>query len=263
MNCRVTVLVLLTTVAGARELNAATLGPDAFGYTAASAPFLFADITGTGTRILPASDDDTLTVDLGFHFDFYGAGYGQVCISANGLLAFGGCEPSPDHVDLATTSTFNDVPTIAALWDDWQFFTPGTDAVYYQISGTAGSRIFTSEWSLAKGNFPYSPGAATFEAILGESTSEILLQYLDTATQDFRQAGGNATVGIRDAGGETNGRNLVWSYNAPATANGTAVRFGVTPVPEPGSGWLLAGAILAGMKWAARGRAGSHTRTEV
>src|SRR5262249_27772152 len=121
------ILACLASLAGAQMLHGTTIGPDAFGYSAANAPFSFTDITGTGTRILPASDDDTLTVDLSFLFQFYGTGYSQTCMGANGLLAFGGCEPSASHLDLATTGTFNNLPTVSVLWDDWQFFTPGTD----------------------------------------------------------------------------------------------------------------------------------------
>src|SRR5258708_39767489 len=62
-------------MAAALPLNAsAILGPDAFGYFATGAPFNFVDITGTGTRILPASDDGTVTVDLGFQFSSTGPG---------------------------------------------------------------------------------------------------------------------------------------------------------------------------------------------
>src|SRR5437870_168342 len=105
------ILVVVSSVAAALPLNAATIGPDAFGYLATGAPFNFVDIAGAGTPILPASDDDTLTVDLGFLFSFYGTGYSQACISANGLLAFGGCDPSAASVNLATTGTFNNLPT--------------------------------------------------------------------------------------------------------------------------------------------------------
>src|SRR5438046_1487842 len=137
------ILVLLSSLTAALQLNATTvLGPDAFGYFATSCPFNFVNITASGTRILPFSDDDTLIVDLGFQFNFYGTGYTQTCISANGLLAFGGCEPSATHVNLATSGTFNNLSTIAALWDDWQFFTPGTDAVYFQTVGAPGSQLF-------------------------------------------------------------------------------------------------------------------------
>src|SRR5207247_2113701 len=108
MQRRNLILVLFSSMPAALPLNAsAILGPDAFGYFVTGAPFNFVDITGTGTRILPASDDDTVTVDLGFQFSFYGTGYSQACISANGLLAFGGCDPSAAHVNLATTGTFN------------------------------------------------------------------------------------------------------------------------------------------------------------
>lgn len=238
-------VALLSLIVIALPGNATTIGPDTFGYFATDSPFHFVDITGTGTRILAASDDDTQTADLGFLFSFYGTEYSQGCISANGLIAFGGCDPSAAHVDLSTTGTFNNLPTIAALWDDWQFFTPGTDAVYLQTTGLPGSQLFIVEWSQAKGNFPYSPGTATFEAILSEGTGNILLQYLNADTQDFRQFGGNSTVGIRDIDGEMSGRNLVWSYNAPALSNATSVLITVTPVPEPGSVWLLlAGGVL-------------------
>jgi hypothetical protein len=101
-----------------------TIGPDAFAYIASDATYNFIDISATGNRILAYSDDDTLTVDLGFTFSYYGQFYAQTRIGANGLMAFNGCEPGNPPVNFLTTATFDDNPMAMAItisrWTPWK-----------------------------------------------------------------------------------------------------------------------------------------------
>ena len=230
-------------------LFAGAIGPDTFGYVATNAPFKFTDISGTGTRILAASDDDTLTVDLGFAFSFYGQAYTQTCVGANGLMAFGGCEPGKLPVNFTTTPTFNDNPVIAPVNDDWQFFdtTSGAtpDAVYYETLGVPGQQQFIVEWNRAYG-YPSSPQSVTFEAILSEGSNLIQFEYLNLDTGDARAFGGSAVVGIRDTGGDQNGRALVWSFDGSTSiANSSAIQFDVAAVPEPATALGVSAGLLA------------------
>jgi hypothetical protein len=65
---------------------------------------------------LGLTDDDAAAVDLQFTFEFFGAGWTQLYVSANGAVSFGG--------DLAARASheavefFNDYPKIAALFMD-------------------------------------------------------------------------------------------------------------------------------------------------
>ncbi|HEY3743876.1 MAG TPA: PEP-CTERM sorting domain-containing protein, partial [Bryobacteraceae bacterium] len=208
-------------------------------YTAASTTYGFVDISATGTQILVASDDDTLTVDMGMNFNFYGQTYSQTCIGANGLMAFNGCEPGKPPVNFTNTPTFNDDPVIAPLNDDWQFFNTADgatpDAVYYQ---TIGSQ-FIVEWNQAYG-YPSSPSSVTFEAILTQGSNQILFEYLNVDSGDSRALGGSAVVGIRNMGGDQNGNALVWSFNGSTPiANLSAIEFDApeAAAPEPSTIW--------------------------
>ncbi len=232
-----TLWTALLVVAGA--CAAATVGPDVFGYTASDAVvYNFTDISGTGTRVLVNQDDTAILAGLGFNFTFYGRSYPAVCFSPNGLLSFTNCSTQFTNVDLTTSPVFGngphgsvDVPAIAVLWDDWQFFQTGADAAYYfQVTGAVGSRQLIIQWNRA-GGFASSPAFVTFQVILFEGSGDILMQYKTTDSGDFRANGASATVGIRDASGQTNGRRLQWSYNLGVITAGKAIRF-FSPTPH-------------------------------
>lgn len=214
-----------TALAWSIAAQATTIGPDAYGYTATdTVGFAFEDISGTGTSVLAGADDGAVTVPLGFTFNIYGNAFTSVSFSSNGLISFGGQNAQFSNVNIATFSPSLDVPSIAVAWDDWQFFQSGSDAVYYQTLGSPGSRRFVVTWRIAHGFFS-SPSDVTFQAILTEGSDSILLQYLDIDSGDFRAFGANATVGIRDTNGQSNGRNLQWSVNSAALSNGQAILF--------------------------------------
>jgi hypothetical protein len=234
-----------------------TIGPDAFGYRASdSASFSFVDITSTGTRILANDDDSAVSANIGFNFNFYGASQNSLFISSNGLLTFGSANREFTATNFATGAPSGDTPAIAVLWDDWSTLKssfPSSDAVYYQTIGSPGSQLFVVEWH---NTFPCCPAGntgLTFEAILSEGSGNILFPYsnvvdgagLQSVAGDNGDSGSTAGVGIRDISGQTNGRNLQWSF-APGTAvisNNEAILF-TTSTPEPSTLWLLASGTL-------------------
>lgn len=239
--------------------QAAPIGPDAFGYTAVGITAPFKDIAGAGTEILNYSDDDTLEIDLGFAFSFYGATYTTACVGANGVLGFGGCEPSHNPVDLSTTPTFNDVAMAAVLWDDWQFYDPGTGSVWYQIMGAPGSQSLIVQWNQADA-WPLSRTPVTFSATLFEGTNKIWFQYLAVDTGDDHAFGGLASVGIRDVGGDLSGRALSWSYQSGKIEGASGIEFSsaVSEVPEPATTGLTGAGLGLLVAAAARRRSGKR-----
>jgi len=239
---------------GIGQAEARTIGPDAFGYRATDEiPFTFQDISGIGTRVLAGVDDSSTSASLGFNFNFYGTNYNGVSWTPNGLMTFGGTNTQFGNVNLTTTAPSGNRPSIAVLWDDWQFFSPGTDASYYYTTmGAPGSRSFITQWNLAEG-FADSPSSVTFQSVLFEGTNDILFSYLDVNSGDVRSFGGSSTVGIRDTNGQLNGENLQWSFNSPIIRNRESICFSTTgcrsvAVPEPAStlGLLAFGAFGAG-----------------
>jgi hypothetical protein len=238
---------LLFLFAGAAKAQR-VVGPDAFPYLATDeAPFAFADISGTGTRVLAGQDDASVPALIGFDFSFYGTSHSKLLVSSNGLLAFGDPDPFRLFENRSLTATgalgvMPNLPLIAVLWDDWNFFRPGADAVYYQTLGDPGSQRFVVQWNNAV-PFDLGTSPATFQAILFEGSNDILLQYADVITGSAAtNNGASATVGIRDVSGNLNGRNLQWSFNQGIVRDGQAIR--ITIVPEPCSLLLLGAGIL-------------------
>ena len=231
------------------------IGPDSFSYSASNTalPFQFVDITGTGTKVLANDDDNSVFANIEFGFFFYGTSYTGLNISSNGLLTFGTPWIGAIPKDFATTVAPVDTPMIAVLWDDWSTSKTkfaASDAVYYQTSGTPGSRQFIVEWHNTFPNLPAGSTGLTFEVVLMEGSNNIQMQYLNVVggtgvpPNGCAVAGCNgdrgstAGVGIRDTSGQSNGRNLEWSF-APGTAilsNGESILFAT---PEPSTLSLL------------------------
>jgi len=204
---------------------AATIGPDSYGFRASSnGVFSFVDISTTGTRILAGSDDDAAELSLPFTFSFYGSNYTSLCVSSNGLITFGGCNPDFANSDLSALNPGGNLPSIAVLWDDLTFAQPGSDGLYYETLGAPGSRQFVLQWNNVFGL--NSPSAMKFEAILKENSGQIILQYddVDSGTPNSSKGAG-ATVGIRDKSGNQNGKVLQWSYDVPVINDHIAIEF--------------------------------------
>lgn len=203
-------MLIVSILAG--TASARSGGPDFFGYTfkdsteTGGPTYNWTEISGTGTMILPNSDDMFIDgIPVGFFFNFYGTDYSQVSITNNGIVLASGGTSQWTNQPIGSSTPHN---FISPFWDD--IVTWGSaGAVYYQTIGTAPNRKFVVEW-YDNQHYSSSPSGVTFEAILQEGTNDMLFQYKDV---DFGQAnnnnGGSATVGIE---GPT-GQGLQYSYN--------------------------------------------------
>lgn len=190
---------------------------DHINYAHSSVPFRWIDVL-TGTPI-PLSDDEAVTVPLGFNFDFYGVTYNHISISSNGLVSFGAPStlyfPSP----IPTASEPN--AFIAPMWSD---LNPGVGGrVFTKTNGIAPRRVFTVGWV----NVPFYGGEpsdnVTFQVTLFEGRTEIEVQYLDVETLNRgRTRGVSAAVGIEDDLGLT---GTQYSYLSPSLRSATGLRF--------------------------------------
>ena len=210
--------------------SATAPGPDAFGYTvAATTNFGFLQITNGSPRVLWFDDDAAVTnINLGFTFNFYGTSYTNVSFNSNGLITFGGASIAFSNVNLTTSSPQNNLPSIAVLWDDWETLSHGADGVYYKTTGTASNRQFIVQWNKVIPVNGDGTNAVTFEARLFETSNQILFSYLQVTvveTNPVASKGVGATVGIRDVSGQTNNRNLQWSFNQAVITNGLNLLF--------------------------------------
>ena len=210
--------------------QAFAIGPDTYGYTAATTTFSFESALG-GTPILADQDDTGVTIPIGFSFLFYGVAYTTVSFTPNGLVTFGGVDSDFQNDNLTTTAPDANRPSIGVFWHDWTYLFAGSDQAYYTTLGAVGSRRLIIQWNQAESatgvNNPQNQDTVTFQVKLFEGTNNIEFHYQDaTVSDDAGVSNGlQATVGIRDTNGHTNGRNLQWSYNQAVISNGLAIRY--------------------------------------
>ena len=181
----------------------------------------FVDISATGTGISIGDDDDESDVTMEFDFVLNGIFSKQLTIGSNGAMRFGELGAQISNLNQAL-SLDSDENIIAPMWDDLISSTNGR--IYYQTFGAAPDRIFIVEWSdfssfnLSSGS---SPGTATFEVKLFESSNTIEFHYQDVVFDDTTTDNGkSATVGI---GGDSGA--IQHSYNEAVLSNATALSF--------------------------------------
>jgi VCBS repeat-containing protein len=208
--------------AGASGWAAIAPGPDAFGYTATTtSSFTFTNITN-GFKALSFDDDAAVTVSIGFSFNFYGSNYSTVSFNPNGFMTFGGTSTDWTNVNLTVSAPRTNLPSIAALWCDYETESVGADAVYYKTIGAMGSRQFIVQWNQVMLVPGVGTDTITFQARLLEGNNRMVFSYLDVVVSDdpAYSNGAFATVGIRDRDGQLNGRNLLWSHKQAVITNG-------------------------------------------
>jgi len=226
--------MVVAVVATGAMLWATDKGPDAASYTATdNTVYSFTDLVSVGgsASVLSGVDDGVALLTLPFPFQFYGQSYTLACASANGVIYFvttaQACVPQVDfaNTDLSSTAPPGNLPAVLPLWMDLTFQVAGAGAVYYQSQGTPGSRRFIVEWSNAYPAVSQNP--VTFEVVLYEGSNKILFQYqtVNLGAGDPATNGGLGSIGIRDTGGNTNNRQIAWSYDAAVLANSSAIVF--------------------------------------
>lgn len=183
-------------------------------YLHEAAPFQWINATvGTAYAL---SDESSVTIPIGFDFDFYGMIQNSITISSNGYLTFGGTT-APLNSSLPDVAEPNAL--ISPFWDDLD---PGVaGSVFTLLDGVAPNRRLTVAWV----GIPHAGGTnpVTFEATLHEGSGDIIFQYQDT---DFSNpaydSGASATVGVEDMDGVG---GTLFSFNQPIVASSSARRF--------------------------------------
>ena len=214
MRVSLTVLVAALVI-GSAPAQAATGGPDGWGYT-------WADSDETGVTYLyefaptryAIGDDASNTFALGFEFLFYGVNYSSISVNSNGLVHFNGTAPPSTNWPLP----YEDYALIAALWDNLY---PPNGELWVGPIGTSPNRVFIIEWF----EIPHyaDVGACSFEIKLFEADDTIEIHYQDLSFEHSQYDwGASATVGIQDGG---QGHSLQFSYNQPELMDEYAIRF--------------------------------------
>jgi hypothetical protein len=157
--------------------------------------------------------------------------YSLLCVSSNGALYFvtanDACDGLLDfaNTDLSAVAPPNDAAAVMPFWSDLTFEVTGAGSVYYQTVGTAGSRKMIVQWNNAYPQSSRNP--VTFQAILSEGTNSIVFQYKTVGLGPGNPAsnGGQATIGVRNAGALTNQQQIAWSFAAPVLSDSMALLF--------------------------------------
>jgi len=165
-----------------------------------------------------ASDDDTISVPIGFDFPFGSlTTINQININSNGGLSL---TPWTDYNNSAL-NTPSSSTVIAPYWDDINPSNGGT--IQYSTFGSAPNRRFVVGWN----NTPRYPntGSCTFQVVLYE-TGNIRFRY---SGANVSCDGSSATVGIKESGATF----IQHSFNQVINLSQDLLFTSVTPPPPP------------------------------
>ncbi|HTW92953.1 MAG TPA: nidogen-like domain-containing protein [bacterium] len=199
-------------------------GPDRGGYrwidsdTTGGPTFNWVDITGSGTRIPLADDDNQGPFALGFSLNFYGTSRDSIRVCSNGWLSFISQshqfhpEPIPDTRDPNSL--------IAPLWADLD---PSQGGSVYYLADTAHGRFIVS-WMDVPSHGSGGSDSFTFQVVL-DTSGGIVFQYLRLPAP-LRLGTDSCSVGIENDSGQV---GLEYLYNDSPAENelhdSLAVRF--------------------------------------
>ncbi|MBM3833308.1 MAG: PKD domain-containing protein [Verrucomicrobia bacterium] len=149
------------------------------------------------TRLYLSDNGVSAAQALPFTFVFYGQTYDQIYVSANGLIGFDNRGLSTSsNVDLKNISAPNAM--VCAYWDNLNPAAGGS--VRIGTVGTEPNRRTVISWvGVPKNSTPSA--VLTFQAVLEESSRQVLLQYLEVQPENSRGAGRTATIGVENETG--------------------------------------------------------------
>ena len=174
-------------------------GPDRGGYRwidsdeAGGPAFGWIDITGSGTAISLADDDNQGPFALGFTVDFYGQAYDSIRVCSNGWLSFISESHQFHHHPIPDPRDPNGL--LAPLWADLD---PSQGGSVCYLADTAQSRFIVSWIGVP---FRGTDDSCTFQAVL-DTGGSIVFQYLRLPAS-ARLGTDSCSVGIEDASGLT------------------------------------------------------------
>ncbi len=191
-----------------------SFGTDTYGYTGCyDSPGVMPceDIHTTGL-VSCLGDDCTMSVPIGFTFNYYGTSATTLNLISNGKLDF----TAFGDTSYSNTCTIAS-NTIAAYWDD--LYAPSGGTIRYQTFGTAPNRHFTAQW-----NVPHISGGTNYDirATLYEGTNNIDICYVNTVTLGATtDMGASATIGIMGPAAA----GIQYECDMPTATNGIVLHF--------------------------------------
>jgi len=225
------VLAGLALLLAAASAQAASGGPDGFGYR-----FIDSQEPGgpsynflsTNNQLSASGCDDCSTsVSLPFTFSFYGGSYNSINVNSNGNATFDGSFTTWRNYELSSGSAPR--RGVHPWWDDWNPSCQGNSIIKTGTSGSAPNRIFVITWENMRQYSNCSSDPVTFQVQLFEGSNDVQFHYQDTTasgvtdwnTSETVSNGGAGTIGI-DGGSSP---QLQFSYNSQSIASNRAIRF--------------------------------------
>jgi hypothetical protein len=188
-------------------------------YTFAASSGTYVPVSSSATPVAILADDVISgQLPIGFNFVFDGATYTQLKASSNGFLSFNPAALNNLTNNLSTAAA-TEKPLVAPLWDDLDGRPVGATAFAgYELTGTAGSRVFTFEWRNWEWFYSGNVSVITFQAKLYEGSNRIEFIYHPEANAPT--SGASASIGI--ASGGTTGCAADFLSLSDASASPTA-----------------------------------------
>ena len=175
-------LTLSCLVALPTLLNAATGGPDQYGYLWKDSDepggpvYNWIDITQTGTLITGLADDNVVgPIVLTTNAPFYWYDIKKIWIGSNGYIVFNNSNIAAPFPLIPTAGATNDY--VAAFMTDLSFYGAGNPAqcyLYDNLDSTVVSFINVPFWAVGT---PGYTGSNTFQVIFNKLDSTITMQY--------------------------------------------------------------------------------------
>ncbi|MHC4562887.1 MAG: hypothetical protein ACYS8X_08965, partial [Planctomycetota bacterium] len=190
--------------------SGSVVGADGFGYAAAPVDYSFEDIQDFGQAALTGwADDWYAAVAPGsmseLDFSFYGQAVSSIYACSNGVLTVGSGIWDWRNTDLTTVP---DAATISPFWDDL-VLDSGQGSVLWAMRGTGSDQRLIIQWNDVRFYGGWGDGTVTFQAVLYEADDLIRFNYLDLDVSNDHADGASASVGIKDAGTQSVGGNML------------------------------------------------------
>lgn len=129
----------------------------------------------SGDTLSSLSGDDVISaiVPLGFNFQFDGLQFSKIKVSSNGFISFDTTITS-SYATNSLSGTGKPSTVIAPLWDDLH---GNSGWVIKELSGSAGSHVFSVEWKNMRWRYTGSSASVSFQLKLYEATGSIEFSY--------------------------------------------------------------------------------------
>jgi len=160
----------------------------------------FSTISYSGTN-LGTGDDAEFALDLSgsFNFTFNESSYSQYTIGVNGAIVLG-----TTSAQVSSSNNINQspvTPIIAPYWDDMDMSYTG-GALFYELTGVAGTQVLTIEWhdietyDDSKSSKATNATNVSYQLKLYEETGEIKFVYGDMSNAANWYSNGGGSIGL-------------------------------------------------------------------